>query len=106
MARRQVNQTKIVPVKVQVRLKDKLRQQLDDAASKAGLSLNREIERRLEKSLRDEGLTLLIKTTAKATAVAYSRDLSERLNIVFALIGRPDLGTLADQAMKGKKQDD
>jgi hypothetical protein len=90
-------------VKVQVRIREKLRKTLDDEAKKTGISLNREIERRLEKSLRDEGLTLLINTTAKATAVAYSRDLSERLNIVFALLGKPDL--LTPTTMKGNQDD-
>jgi hypothetical protein len=78
-------------VAVKVRMREKTRRFLEAAAKKEGHSLNKEIERRLERSLIDSTMVEVIKNTAANTAIEYSKIIAERLNIVFALVGRPDL---------------
>jgi|SRR6267142_1933324 len=78
-------------VAVKVRMREKLRRTLETAATKSGHSVNKEIERRLERSLRNDTLAEIIELAAQRAATAQTEAIMGRLNTVFAILGGPDV---------------
>jgi hypothetical protein len=81
--------TEVVAVKV--RMREKTRRSLVAVAKKEGHSLNREIEKRLERSLNQETMIEMMKHIALITAKQQSKIMIDRLDTVVALLARPEL---------------
>jgi hypothetical protein len=81
--------TEVVAVKV--RMRERTRRSLADAAKKEGHSLNKEIEKRLERSLNSSSMLELIKQAATLTAKQQSKIVIDRLDTVLGLLARTDL---------------
>jgi hypothetical protein len=84
-------------VGVKVRMPEKLRRLLQAEAKREGLSLNKEIERRLLRSLARSTVFETIELAAQRAATAQTEIIMGRLNTVFALLGRPDLQVKVDE---------
>jgi hypothetical protein len=87
--------TEVVAVKV--RMREKLRRSLLAEAKTEGHSLNKEIEKRLQRSLNQSTVFELIELAAQRAATAQTEFIMGRLNTVFALLGRPDLQLKVDE---------
>jgi hypothetical protein len=83
-----VKPTEVVAVKV--RMRERTRRSLADAAKKEGHSLNKEIEKRLERSLNSSTMLELIKQAASLTAKEQSKIVIDRLDTVLGLLARTD----------------
>jgi hypothetical protein len=72
-----VKPTEVVAVKV--RMKEKLRRELQVEAKRDGISVNAVIERRLNRSLIDDKVMDIIAVAAKAASAAVAEQVNERI---------------------------
>jgi hypothetical protein len=70
--------TEVVALKVRIR--EKTRRVLEVAAKKEGHSVNREIERRLERTLIDEGVQAVIDAAAGKAAAEFAKVMIEHIH--------------------------
>jgi hypothetical protein len=89
-------------VAVKVRLRESLRRKIEGEADKRKLSVNKEIERRLELSFAEQDMQDLVRDVASATAVETNKALWTQLNMIFALLNRPDLMVKVADPKKGQ----
>jgi hypothetical protein len=82
---------KVTYKQLNIRMPSELHRQITAEAKENGWPVNRELVRRLERSFVDESVEALIKATATDVALRIIGPITQQLNRVYQLLGRPDL---------------
>jgi hypothetical protein len=82
---------KVTYKQLNIRMPSDLHKQITAEAKENGWPVNRELVRRLERSFVDDSVEALIKATSTDVGLRVLESITQQLNRVYQLLGRPDL---------------